>query len=212
MSSRFSRLLFAAAIIVTISTSAAFPQPQKAKESAAPSQFMDLTRFAFLRDFFNLAQGAVRTIAIVSPTCPTCRKGVAEISRSLENIPGNRFRAFVIFSPELEGDTREKASELAGQFFDRRLVYFWDAEKLAGNKFKTIAGSESSVWDVYFLYDTDAVIDSVPPAPALWMQQHERHEAPQFDAEVFQGKALELLDRLQERMREESKASADTEE
>jgi len=56
----------------------------------------DLSSTEQLKQKFQQDSGKVRLIALVSPICPKCRRGFADMQGVLKEIPDNRLRAYIV--------------------------------------------------------------------------------------------------------------------
>ncbi|MGH8014749.1 MAG: hypothetical protein ACREBV_01000 [Candidatus Zixiibacteriota bacterium] len=45
----------------------------------------------------------------------------------------------------------------SSEFDDSRVTYFWDRYKLTGAEWQEVLAIDDVAWDVYFLYDRNAV-------------------------------------------------------
>ena len=81
---------------------------------------------------------------------------------------------------------------------DRRVRHYWDGELLLGKHYQPLLGCDGPAWDVYLLFDQEAVWDaSGPPKPVYW--EHQLRGLPEeslLDAERFAAKAQELLSQV----------------
>ena len=62
-----------------------------------------------LREAFNAAQGRVRLIAFLSPTCGPCRYGQGVVRALFEEFPDHNLAGFIIWVPMLPPDNVESA-------------------------------------------------------------------------------------------------------
>jgi hypothetical protein len=88
-------------------------------------------------------------------------------------------RAYIVWLPMLEGDTREAAERDAHAVGDRRVSQFWDGGQALGRTLGRVLelpprreGDTSGVaWDVYLVYPPGAVWTGEAPRPGYWMHQ-----------------------------------------
>ena len=147
-----------------------------------------------LKQPFQQDIGNVRLIALVSPVCPECRRGFADMQSVLREIPDDRIRAYIVWLPMFPGDNRSWAQTRSDEFTDNRLSYFWDGGKLMGEEFNKTLGINTTAWDVYFLYGPRSQWDAPVPTPSFWMHQLDGvTEAPRLDKEEFKNKLKDLL-------------------
>lgn len=165
-----------------------------------------LESFRSFGGIFSLGGGAVRIVAIVSPTCPSCQAGMDGIADIMRRHPTHRLRAYIGVEPMHDGDTVFAMLRMAGRFIDRRIAYFWDPDKLLGNAYRPIVGldkeTDGIAWHVYFLYDTKArFLGDVPATPDMWMHQHDDIKGAPLDLSAFEARIEELLDQLEDEKR-----------
>jgi len=92
----------------------------------------------------------------------------------LAKVADQRFKVFVVWTPVLPTDSREAAVEATRQMNDQRVVHLWDAKQKLGlryGKLLELPGRRSLAWDVYFVFDAQAVWADAPPIPLEWMHQ-----------------------------------------
>lgn len=71
-----------------------------------------------------------------------------------------------------KGDTKEAAKKAAHIFQDRRVVQFYDPDKLSGKAVATSLGAHGNVaWDIYLFYEKGAEWGDCLPQPAGWLHQ-----------------------------------------
>ena len=94
-----------------------------------------------------------------------------------------------------QGAEEKHVTEATTVVPDRRVRHYWDGHLLLGKHYQPILGSPDAAWDVYLLFDQDAVWDtSGPPKPDYW--EHQLWGLPEeklLDANRFAAKAQELL-------------------
>jgi hypothetical protein len=148
-----------------------------------------------LRSAFNQDAGKVRAILIGSPTWGGCLRGFLEVEKGfLEKNPNPRIAVYAVWSTQLGAEEKDVA-EATTVIPDRRVRHYWDGELLLGRHYQPILGSGAPAWDVYLLFDRDAVWDAAgPPKPDYW--EHQLRSLPEeklLDAKRFAAKAQELL-------------------
>lgn len=141
----------------------------------------DLEAFSELSRSFNAEQGSVRLVALLSASCGYCIKGYRYMRKLLEDVPDPRLKMLIAWEPMLSGDTRELSLKMAKKEEDPRLVYqAWDPARVTGDTYTEVMSSgdtrweagDSTAWDVYLLYDSDAVwADDRPTLPGYWQHQ-----------------------------------------
>lgn len=154
----------------------------------------DLNSLEPLKQAFQRDRGTVRLVALLSPVCPMCRSGFADMQKVLKEIPDERLRAYIVWLPMFPGDSRKWAQTRADEFSDKRLSYYWDGEKLSGKEWQKLLGTKREAWDVYLLYGAASQWDKEPATPDFWMHQLGGvTHAPTLDEEAFETKVKELL-------------------
>ena len=82
---------------------------------------------------------------------------------------------FVVWIPMFPGDSEAKAAEAMKLVLGRRARHYWDAEKSIGKDFSTSLELPQDrvpvAWDVYLVFDKEAVWKKMPPLPTQWMHQ-----------------------------------------
>ena len=136
----------------------------------------------------------VTLLAIISPVCPLCRHGFADIQAVLKNIPDDRLRVHIVFLPMYAGDSKSRAQTRQQEFNDKRVTYYWDGNKLAGGEWQKVLGIDTVAWDVYLLYAPNSYRDGSTGKPAFWMHQLEGvTKAPCLNKAEFESKIKDLL-------------------
>ncbi len=162
-------------------------------------RIVEISKFNELAGIFNLGQGAVRIVSIVSPTCKSCVDALNALDEIMQSIPGKRLRSYVVFVPMMDEDDRFAAVIAAGAHDDPRTTFFWDPAVTTGNAWKELVGISTPAWDVYFLYDTDATFDDGPNMPETWMHQHSAIAGPEFDSSRLKVETRALLASFEQR-------------
>ncbi len=151
-----------------------------------------LTNFAALATILNLARGAVRLVAVVSPSAPGAEAGMDAVASMLRDIPSKRLRAFVIISQTDSTDTRGRALNLAARHIDRRIVYLWDPDATTAAAMAASDGlAGMPARDVLLLYDTAATFTTTVPAPVAWVPMDD--SAGPVASAALRGTADELV-------------------
>ncbi|MDQ3667393.1 MAG: hypothetical protein M3410_12605 [Acidobacteriota bacterium] len=164
------------------------------RESKESSPMEDLSSTEQLKQRFQQDSGKVRLIALVSPVCPECRRGFADMQNVLKEIPDNRLRAYIVWLPMFPSDSRGWAQTRSDEFKDERLSYYWDGGKVTGEEWAKTLGINRTAWDVYFLYGSESKWEGATPAPSFWMHQLGGvTKAPHLNKEEFKNKVKELL-------------------
>ena len=164
------------------------------KGTSAPAELQDLSSGDQLKQKLQQDSGKVKLIALLSPVCPYCRRGFADMQTVLKNVSDDRVRAYIIWLPMFPGDSRSWAQTRSNEFSDFRLSYYWDGGKLTGEAWGKALGIERTAWDVYFLYGAKADWNNGTPTPDFWMHQLGGvTKAPMLNQNDFEAKLKELL-------------------
>src|SRR6266542_2465593 len=142
-----------------------------ARRGVADSPMQDLSSSDQLKQRLQQDSGKVKLIALVSPICPACGRGFADIQSVLKNVTDDRVRAYIVWLPMFPGDSRSRAQTRSNEFSDPRLSYYWDGGRLTGEDWGKALGIDRTAWDVYFLYSSNAEWNKETPTPAFWMHQ-----------------------------------------
>jgi hypothetical protein len=163
----------------------------------APIEVIDIKDLAQLKEPFQRDRDTVRLIALLSPVCPACRSGFSDMQKTLKAIPDDRLKVHIVWLPMFPGDSRKWAQIRSDEFSDKRVSYYWDGEKLAGQAWQKVLGTNREAWDVYLLYGAGTQWDKEPATPDFWMHQLSGiTTAPRLDEEAFQAKTKELLSKV----------------
>lgn len=183
------RLTFAAVALVTVAFITA-----KARRSESDSAMQDLSSADQLKQRLQQDSGKVQLIALVSPICPACRRGFADMQSVLKNVPDDRLRAYIVWLPMFPGDSRSWAQTRSNEFSDPRVSYYWDGGRVTGDDWGKALGIDRTAWDVYFLYGANEKWSDGTPTPAFWMHQLGGiTKAPMLNKNDFEAKVKELL-------------------
>ena len=104
----------------------------------------------------------------------------------LGKIASDKLRVFVIWTPRYFGDNRQKATASMKLIGDKRATHFWDGKGWLGKHYGQalkLPGKRTFAWDVYFVFDADAVWGQEPPAPSEWMHQLGGSDGKHLDPE-----------------------------
>jgi hypothetical protein len=94
----------------------------------------------------------------------------------MEAGPDDRLEVFVVWLPMLPSDSLQSATESARIFEGTHARQFWDGEQaLARLVGESVAIAPATLaWDIYLIYDRDAVIGDRAPVPLDWVHQLSR--------------------------------------
>lgn len=113
----------------------------------------------------------------------------------LSNVPDPDLRAYVVWVPTLRGDNQQQAAIRSGEFDDSRVRYFWDEQMITGDAWRDALGiNRETAWDVYFLFDDEAVWNLSLPVPEFWMHQLGGvDQAPKLNRKTFEERVKSFL-------------------
>jgi hypothetical protein len=170
--------------------------------------------FQPLRRDFEDADGKVRLVGILGPTCGDCIDFAAAIDqRLLPAIPGEDFEVFLIWVAVVPPDVDVRARALAEKYADPRIHHYWDGTGRIGRAFGRHAGlaEGSTAYGLFYLYgrtDTwdpegkmasepaeyNAILDDWEPAqPRARAGKHPRLRLPPFTVEALRPQVEQLL-------------------
>ena len=92
----------------------------------------------------------------------------------MAEIESDKLRVFVVWTPRLPADSRNKAVAATKLVEDKRASHFWDRGGHFGSqygKLLKLPGKRTFAWDVYFVFDAGAKWNKAPPMPTEWMHQ-----------------------------------------
>jgi hypothetical protein len=117
-------------------------------------------------------------------------------TKVLEKIDDSRLKVFVVWTPRLLGDSRDKALDARNLITDKRATQFWDSTGWLGKGYgKTLSlpGKRTFAWDVYLAFDMKAKWEKEPPTPTEWMHQLGGNEERRLDGDQLRQVILKLL-------------------
>lgn len=125
-----------------------------------------------LKDWFNGAQGSVRFVSLLSPSCPMCQSGHGVLKTVFGDTKSPDLKGFIVWLPMLRGDDEAAVAGQSATFHDDRVGEGWDQARRVGDAFARPLKLQGTAWDVYLVYDRDVRWDGVdPPTPSFWMHQ-----------------------------------------
>jgi hypothetical protein len=116
----------------------------------------------------------------------------------LAQIHGPELSVYSVWVPIMAGDSQRQAERATSFLPDARVKHFWTPEIEAANLFREAIGLSGGepVWDVYFLYESDALWQNEAPKPDFFM--HQLRGLPEenlLDGEELSRKTNELIAR-----------------
>ena len=141
------------------------------------------TQAQAVREAFNAAEGTVRIVALVSPTCGDCLRGAADLQTHVfDTIASPKVRALIVWVPKL-GARESNVAEATHTIPDPRATHYWDGDSYLVHAYNATLNLGQDAWDVYLLYGPNARWDTAqPPTPQAWMHQLARVDHPTLDA------------------------------
>lgn len=88
----------------------------------------DLNDPGSLKAQFNREASKMRSVILVSASCPYCLKGASEIERILAKNPERAIAVFVVWQPILATDWGKPGTGALHRLSDARVRQFWDAK------------------------------------------------------------------------------------
>jgi|SRR5215207_3340778 len=82
---------------------------------------------------------------------------------------------YVVWSPQLGAEEKHVASATS-LIPGVRVKHYWDGQMLVGTAYQQLLALGQPAWDVWLLFDRDAVWRDTPPTPPWW--EHQLHDAP----------------------------------
>ncbi len=98
-----------------------------------------------------------------------CQSGARRVRKEVDKL-----RVLVVWTPVLPWDNRDKALAAAKLIPDQRALHFWDKSRRLGKNYGKalkLPGGGTLAWDVYLVFDAQALWKETPPVPTSWMHQ-----------------------------------------
>lgn len=149
-----------------------------------------------LRAAFNETRGKQRILAVVSPKCPACVRGVDAIQASILGQADADVRVLLVWSPMLARDNERTARSAAAKVTDPRVRQFLDLERHAGSALRRelfpdaraamletlpsdhyyrpyaeASDAGKPEWDIYLSFPAEALWTDRIPQPDRWIRQ-----------------------------------------
>jgi hypothetical protein len=138
---------------------------------------------------FDALSSGPQLLALVSPTCAVCLDGVEMILQGLDEPAGEPFRAHVVWTPVLDGDTEAAAVTAASDRDGQRVDHYWDGDRTisaAAHAVLDFAALDRTVaWDVYLLFRAGTLWTAAIPKPFSWLHQLRLAEQTSLDANTL---------------------------
>jgi len=141
-------------------------------KSAAEYTTLDAELHALIGDF-NAAAGKTRLLFIVGPSCGPCLRGLDDMNRVVGDMVRDdpNLAAFVVYVPTL-GAQEQHAARAVRLMRGEDIRHYWDPAGQSGVALQEALDVNIYAWDVWLIYDGEAVwTGSGPPAPVYWQHQ-----------------------------------------
>ena len=152
-----------------------------------------------LKTAFNAADGKVRVVAYVAPTCGGCLRGAKLLQDDvLGSVRDDRVEVLVVWVPK-NGARERHVDRVIKLVSDDRATHYWDEHGYVVSALDEQLGLTGRACAGGFLvYGPDVKwTDDAPPDPAYWSDVHSREfrqHGPHFDPEVLERELRALLD------------------
>ena len=158
---------------------------------AGQPRLSELTDPGALKAQFNLEAGKMRSIILLSASCPYCLKGASEIERLLAKHPQRPLTVFVVWQPILATDWGKPGTGALHRLSDSRVRQFWDADHSVAKALeqssqgRTLQPSccfqDGIWWDLMAVYPPGATWNETLPEPVL-LEGTVDDAAPKFES------------------------------
>lgn len=182
-----ARAEIAASDSATAAASASAPKAEATPKQHNPELHRLEDRLT-LREPFNAADGAVRIVAFLAPSCPRCLKNAGELHREVfAKNPDADIAAFIVWMAVLKNDNEEAAKTAVFRIPDARVQQYWDPDRQLIHQLRDAVMFDVNLrlYDVFLLYDQDAVWEKRVPRPGYWMHEYKGMTGPWWDVKTF---------------------------
>ena len=93
----------------------------------------------------------------------------------------------------LPSDAQFTVGRAVKRLDEPRATHWWDGDDILAHAYAPVLGIEGEAWDVYLLYDKDAVWGDTPPKPVFWQEQLGISDETQLNREKLTAEARKLL-------------------
>jgi hypothetical protein len=147
---------------------------------------------------FDEAEGKIRLVMYVSPTCGGCLLGAREMQQEvLEKIDSTALEIYVVRGPK-NGAQANHVDRVTNLVDDSRATQYWDEHAAVAGPYDKLFDLAGPCAGVFALYGPDAKWDTAnPPEPLVWQDAHAdqrgREDNPPLDAEAMADRVRALL-------------------
>jgi hypothetical protein len=178
------------------------PKAAAAPPAVRPPVIHDIATRLDLREPFNAAQGKVRIIAFLSPTCSHCYVNAKSLQDEvLDKMPGADIVVYAMWLKVLDTDNRAAIDAAATVLHDARVQHYWDPKRTLNAQLldSIYLDVQVRMYNVFLLYGRQATWETHLPRAGFWMQDYRGAPGPQWKASTMAeeiGKAMrgETLD------------------
>ena len=93
----------------------------------------------------------------------------------------------------LPSDAKLTVGRATKRLDDPRVLHWWDGDNVLSKAYAPVLGIDEEAWDVYLLYDKDAVWGDTPPKPVYWQEQLGISPETKLDRAKLTAEARKLL-------------------
>ncbi len=115
------------------------------------------------------------------------------VQQLLGDLKEQDVKVYSVWQPILPSDIELTVGRATKSLPDPRVSHFWDGENVFAQTFAPVLGLENQAWDVYLLYNSDAVWGDTPPKPAYWQEQLGISDATKLDGPKLTAEINKLL-------------------
>ena len=150
------------------------------------------------RDAFNSAEGKVRIVAYVAPTCGGCLRGAKLLQEDvLASVRDDRIEVMVVWVQK-NGARERHVDPVIKLVTDDRATHYWDKHGYVVDALDEQLGlTGRACAGAFLVYGPDAQwTDDAPPDPVYWSDAHSREfrqHGPHFDSEILAREVRALL-------------------
>lgn len=166
---------------------------------APPSRYLTLDASGeLLRTAFNEAEGKVRIVAYVAPTCGGCLRGAMLLQDEvLASVPDDRVEVLVVWVPK-NGAHERHVDPVIKLVTDDRATHYWDEHGyVVGTLDEQLGLTGRACAGAFLVYGPDVRwTEDAPPDPAYWSDAHSREfrqHGPHFDPDTLARELRALL-------------------